>query len=118
MFNSSILRLALAIYFIQVVLSFTCTDLNDHDACLTVPGCSWTSESCDGSVSCSPPSCYFIDPAYSGIQSGTASQPYSDLFTPLSEVNGASTLYIYNPVQGIVIPAGTGKIFYFKTAIK
>ena len=118
MHSFSILKSALIIYFIQVVLSFTCTDLNDHDACLTVPGCSWTSESCDGSVSCSPPSCYFIDPAYSGIQSGTASQPYSDLFTPLSEVNTTSTLYIYNPVQGIVIPAGTGKIFYFKTAIK
>jgi len=112
------LRQWLLICFIQAALSFTCLDLNTQDACTTVPGCQWTSEACSGTISCSPPDCYFVDPAYVGESSGAAAQPYTELVTPLNAMVQASTLYIYNPVPGLVLPAGTGKTISVEITIR
>jgi len=112
------LILLLLIYFIQTALSFTCADLNESGPCTTVPGCIWSSESCDGAISCGPPACYFLDPTFTGTSNGTAAQPYKDLPTVLTLMTQESTLFIYNPVPGMVLPALVGKSFTAPTTIR
>ena len=104
------------IYLIQPIFSLDCVDFNEYDACLNVEGCQWLGSSCGNTITCIG-DCFFIDPAYDGTSTGSASQPYKSFSEAMALVTTNSTIYIYNPNPGLVM-AGASRYFTNDIVIK
>lgn len=83
--------------------AFDCSYIQDEDSCLSLNGCTWPTDKCEGSFlsNCEGPECYYIDPLTgSDSQNGSVSTPFNSLtsaFRKLGILSGNITILNYQP---------------------
>lgn len=97
------LRILLIITLSSFGRAFDCSDIQDQVSCVSLSGCTWPTEKCEGSFLsyCQAPDCYYVDPL-NGLdsQNGQISAPFKSLtlaFQKLSILSGNVTIINYGP---------------------